>query len=97
MTVVPFRFRNASTASNRQPEGGRAWRQAQGAATSFTTTPNTASRAAGTPALEAANPPAVWGGDVSPALLRPVANGPTAGSTVRVFTGAQKVEEIRFR
>ncbi|MFT8243800.1 Flp pilus assembly protein CpaB [Roseomonas sp. BN140053] len=55
-------------------------------------------RAAGTPALEAADARPVWAGDVSPALLRGAAVGaaPT-GSTVRVFKGTENPQEVQFR
>jgi len=51
-------------------------------------------RAAGTPAEPRAAQAHVWGGDVSPALS---GGGRGAGGAVRVFKGAQPVEEVRFR
>jgi pilus assembly protein CpaB len=63
-------------------------------------------RAAGTPpaasgAGEAATSSApqrpVWGGDVSPALLRDPAQSPAPVSVMRVIQGPERAEEIRFR
>lgn len=54
-------------------------------------------RAAGTPVEERLDQRPVWGGDVSGAFA-PVAAAPGgAGSTIRVFGGPGRVEEIRFR
>jgi pilus assembly protein CpaB len=61
-------------------------------------------RAAGTPTPapgETAAAPApqrpVWGGDVSPALLRDPAQRPPPVSVMRVIQGPERAEEIRFR
>ena len=57
-------------------------------------------RAAGTPVEDAIAQRPVWGGDVSgafaPAGPAP-SNGGGAGTTIRVFGGPGRVEEIRFR
>ncbi|MEO3474225.1 Flp pilus assembly protein CpaB [Roseomonas sp. CAU 1739] len=57
-------------------------------------------RAAGTPVEERLDQRPVWGGDVSGAFA-PVGAAPSgtggAGSTIRVFGGPGRVEEIRFR
>ena len=57
-------------------------------------------RAAGTPVEDAIAQRPVWGGDVSGAFAPAgpaAANGGGAGTTIRVFGGPGRVEEIRFR
>ena len=58
-------------------------------------------RAAGTPIEERLDPRPVWGGDVSsafaPAGVATPGETGRAGSTIRVFGGPGRVEELRFR
>ena len=60
-------------------------------------------RAAGNPPSsgEGAAPPApqrpIWGGDVSPALLRDPTQSPAPVTVMRVIQGPERAEEIRFR